>query len=546
MKEQEKVFRELKKVTRELIRCGLAEEYNYPVIQQMDIVWEKYQNISLYLRNMDYSTIYDEIEKNHNYNVKLPDGGIIQLMYRFNRTGKELISHRLGYYPSPSYELYQNDPELYDVDYIYGDILNKSVLPVIIRADYNRDPEESELHHPYSHITLGGYKNCRIPVDRPISPMKFVKFIMEHFYYVPSSQLEFNFEIEGIVAFEEHIAEKDINTFYTSVNPSDYYNKQAKPIALKAYSAVGPSAMDDTYSGTRVITQAVKLPKELGEFMYNKYKEDKNYYKDASAFIKNVLKGIYVQSTHGDGTILYINNITLRLYYDLMLESSSGKKDSLSSRFYDFAATKEVIQANHFKNDNRLNDLVENPNRTYIKSPAGIFTEAIFPIAEIYSEHKNDTLNGVNVSFTRYNEEESKYPMNIPQYVLMVRKQDMFSFFEENKITDNKTSFLSQYSSSNNTYTFTNIAPLITYCIEERKREIIASGGNPNKEEDWKKWESENPDWNKVVLIPVKVESNSNNEVVAISNSLDMESAALKGGTNEKNKLKMQIFYTTF
>ena len=98
--------------------------------------------------------------------------------------------------------------------------------------------------------------------------------------------------------------------------------------------------------------------------MYNKYKEDKNYYKDASAFIKNVLKGIYVQSTHGDGTILYINNITLRLYYDLMLESSSGKKDSLSSRFYDFAATKEVIQANHFKNDNRLNDLVENPNRT--------------------------------------------------------------------------------------------------------------------------------------------------------------------------------------
>ena len=107
----------------------------------------------------------------------MPDGGIIQLMYRFNRTGTELISHRLGYYPSPSYELYQNDPELYDVDYIYGDILNKSVLPVIIRADYNR----------------------------------FVKFIMEHFYYVPSSQLEFNFEIEGIVAFEEHIAEKDIN-----------------------------------------------------------------------------------------------------------------------------------------------------------------------------------------------------------------------------------------------------------------------------------------------------------------------------------------------
>ncbi len=72
--------------------------------------------------------------------------------------------------------------------------------------------------------------------------------------------------------------------------------------------------------------------------------------------------------------------------------------------------------------------------------------------------------------------------MGIPQYVLMVRKKkDMFSFFEENKITNNKTSFLSQYSSSNNTYTFTNIAPLITYCIEERKKGITAAGGDPEK-----------------------------------------------------------------
>ena len=136
--------------------------------------------------------------------------------------------------------------------------------------------------------------------------------------------------------------------------------------------------------------------------------------------------------------------------------------------------------------------------------------------------------------------------MGIPQYVLMVRKKDMFSFFEENKIIDNKTSFLSSYSSSNNTYTFTNIAPLSTYCIEERKKGITAAGGDPEKEEDGKKWDAENPDWNRVVIIPVKAVSNSNNEIVEISNSLGMESAMLKGGTNPENKQKMQIFYTTF
>ncbi|HIR75944.1 MAG TPA: DUF2290 domain-containing protein [Candidatus Choladousia intestinipullorum] len=172
MKKQEKIFREVKRVTQELIRCGLAEE--------------------------------------HNFNVKLPDGGLLQLMYRLDRRGTNLQAHRLAFYPSPSYEIYQNDAELYDDDCLYGDILNKSVLPVMIRADYNSSETESEVHHPYSHITLGGYKNCRIPADRPIAPIQFVKFIMEHFYYEPSSKLKFNFALESMITFEEHIAECDV------------------------------------------------------------------------------------------------------------------------------------------------------------------------------------------------------------------------------------------------------------------------------------------------------------------------------------------------
>lgn len=206
MKKKEKVFEEVRKVTQELIRCGLAEEYNPPVIKNNDIVWGNYKDISVYLRNMEYAAIYSEIEKSHNFNAKLPDGGMLQLMYRFDGRGTNLLSHRLAFYPSPSYEIYQNDAELYDADYIYGDILNKSVLPVIIRADYSNEAADSDIHHPYSHVTLGEYKNCRIPMDRPVSPMQFVKFIMEHFYYVPSSQLEFDFSMKSVIKFEEHIA----------------------------------------------------------------------------------------------------------------------------------------------------------------------------------------------------------------------------------------------------------------------------------------------------------------------------------------------------
>ena len=271
-----------------------------------------------------------------------------------------------------------------------------------------------------------------------------------------------------IDTLDKVIPEGDLNTFYTNVNPDNYYNENAKPIAEKAYSAGGTDAhLTDTLS-SRYYTQTIKLPTNLGKFMYEKYKEDKNNYKNADAFIKNVLKGIYVRCTHGDGTILYIDNLDLRMHFSRLIKSSSNKLDSLVNTFADFAATKEVIQANRFQNSERLKELVDKDNCTYIKTPAGIYTEATLPVDEIYEAHQNDTLNAATLSFTRFNEKNnSSFAMGIPQYLLMVRKKEMNSFFEENKITDDISSFITSFTSNSNKYTFFIFSQLITHCIEE-------------------------------------------------------------------------------
>ena len=51
-------------------------------------------------------------------------------------------------------------------------------------------------------------------------------------------------------------------------------------------------------------------------------------------------------------------------------------------------------------------------------------------------------------------------------------------------------------------------------------------------------------DWDKVVLIPVKVEMDTSGNIISIRSDLDMGSTRLMGG--EKDKLTMQILYTTF
>lgn len=335
------------------------------------------------------------------------------------------------------------------------------------------------------------------------------------------------------------IPEEEMSTFYTSVDPKQYYNPSAQPLARKAFSAKGISAEDSTYTYTdsygysnsyTSYWQNIKLPTSLGQMMYNKFVENPNNYKDSEQFIKNVLKGFYVSCTHGDGTILYIDDMQLILSFNYLTESSSGKIDSVAVGGTVFAATKEVIQANRFQNSERLKELTEDPNCTYLKTPAGIFTEVTLPIDEIAESHLRDTLNAVSVTFTRYNEKNSsKYQMGVPQYLLMVRKSDMYNFFEKNKLYDSQTSFLAQYVSSGasgNTYSFTNIAPLITYCINEKKNGL-------HKE-----------DWDKVVLIPVKVETDASSNIIGVKSNLDMESAVLKGG--EKDQIKMQVLYTTF
>ena len=380
--------------------------------------------------------------------------------------------------------------------------------------------------------------NCTDNFEFPETVQEITGIKMRMFYdgFFGDSLNAMRMQIDTL---DKVIPEKELSTFYTSVDPTQYYNENSNPVARKAFAAKGTSASDstivsyDSYGNATYYSyywQDVKLPLTLGQHMFNKYKADKNNYKNAEAFIKNVLKGFYVHCTHGDGTILYINDMQLHLNFKYLIESSSGKVDSLVNGSTIFAATKEVIQANHFQNSDRLKELVEEKDYTYLKTPAGIFTEVTLPIEEIAEMHMRDTLNAASITFTRYNEKsESKYPMGIPQTLLMVRKCDMYKFFEKNETYDDQTSFIAQYVGSSetaNTYSFPNISPLITQCINEKQAS------------------KNDADWNKVVLIPVKTETDSNGSIIGLKSNLDMESACLVGG--EKNPIKMQILYTTF
>lgn len=174
------VLKQIENITSKLISISLSETQNFPSETNGLVYITGNHDQSIALKNIPYNEIYDILNREKNYNFKLIDGALIQMMYIFDDKDN-LQKSRLAFFPSPYLEEYQNNSDIYELDEIYADVIYKNILPIPIRFDF--DPNNHVVvEHPISHLTLGQYKNCRIPTKTPLSPNVFIDFILRNFY----------------------------------------------------------------------------------------------------------------------------------------------------------------------------------------------------------------------------------------------------------------------------------------------------------------------------------------------------------------------------
>jgi len=208
------LIKQINKIVIELIRISLANDTNSVKFNSNtnEISWASEGNIdiSFVLKNEKYEDIYKESLNRKAYNICLIDGSLIQMMYRLDNRKKNIIAHRLAYLPNPNIELFSNndnfDAEYYDTLDIYSEFIDKSSYPIPIRFDFDIKEElYIECNHTYSHLTLGNYKDCRIPINSPVSPYKFLDFILKNFY----NKKYINFHEKCTLKFENLLSEKE-------------------------------------------------------------------------------------------------------------------------------------------------------------------------------------------------------------------------------------------------------------------------------------------------------------------------------------------------
>ena len=272
-----------------------------------------------------------------------------------------------------------------------------------------------------------------------------------------------------------------------------------------------------------------------GSYIMQTYYEHPEYFKNSYAFVNNVMPGFYVKCEGGLGAMSHITISQLDMYYkyEWTAKNASGV-DSIyvGKKAVSFAGTEEVLQTTTVSNDQAsIQRMVNSDSCTYLKTPAGIFTELTLPVAEIMSGHENDSLNTAKIVLTRINDNvHSDYSLTPPSTLLLLPESEMYSFFEQNKVADYKTSYLASYSSSYNTYTFNNIGGLVRYLYENADR---------TKE-----------NWNKVVVIPVSTSYNTSSttsELVKVTHDMSLSSTRLVGGSgNNHAPIKMTVIYSKF
>lgn len=271
-----------------------------------------------------------------------------------------------------------------------------------------------------------------------------------------------------------------------------------------------------------------KTYKNYGSYIMQTYAEHPEYFKTNYKFLHNVCPGFYIKNVGGTGNMAKIWNTELIFYWTRhkTIKAKDGVTDStaVGIGYNRFDGTEEVLQLNMIQNDKEsMKQLASQKNWTYLKSPAGIFTEVTLPIEDIMKGHEKDTLNTATISFPRLNNENEDNPYNFatPSTILMVQKDSLKSFFEKSKLADSRTSYTASYSSTGtykNAYTFQNIANLVSAMYK-----------NKGKGENW----------NKVVLVPVNVITTTQGYTTVISkinHDMSLASTRLIVGTNDPDK----------
>lgn len=359
--------------------------------------------------------------------------------------------------------------------------------------------------------------------------------------------------------------------FYSDNDFSAYYDEK-NLLGSKAYTSANRELSDSirNLSGYMPYIE-IRLSEELKERFFeaaveaavarDKANPHRNQYtdvfRDIDTFRKNLLSGICVKNTFGDGAMIKVYYTAIYFFYSsfhkydvdgtlLRNEDDSADSTYVTNHIKYLAVTPDVIQMSGYSiADKRHDERLAQADTTYITSPQGYYTVVNLPVGKIVNQMVNDPdrnpqdssyfLNGANFYLRGYKPRGSILNDAPAPYVLMVAQDKMNEFFESDKLPDSKTSCYAAYVADSVTngiyyYNFGNINSVIMGLAEESGWE--KSSGQPMADDYVVP----------MAVVPVELTTNSSyGTVLSVSNYILPTAIRLKRGDEAQ---RLQVVYT--
>lgn len=340
-----------------------------------------------------------------------------------------------------------------------------------------------------------------------------------------------------LTAYEMSKPMSEANTYYSNFDPMRNGYVNANGLQVDKVYTLTDQQVSEKIRWDKSYTKNIKIKlnqpytdkdgnryKNYGTYILNQYYQHHGYFKNSMTFAQHVVPGFYFKHVSGLGAMAYIFRTQLNVYFSFI---DKGKPHTGTASFY---GTEEVLQTSTMENDRKtINELVSDEKNTYLKSPAGIFTEITIPVEEIYKGHEKDSINAAKIQLKRINDKvKTKFALDIPKTVLLIQKDSLYSFFEHKRVADYKTSFLATYDRANNSYTFNNIGSVI------KVMKLKKDAGKQSKE------------WNKLVVIPVTTSYYTVNQtqiLTKVAHDMSLAGTKLVGGSNKQT---LSVIYSHF
>lgn len=306
---------------------------------------------------------------------------------------------------------------------------------------------------PAPEMNFGGDKNIGDRIDSMVMRIRYITFLGDSLAPLQMTV----YKLSGNPQLPDMA--------YSDINPREYYDPTSDNLlGRKTYTASDINVADsirENENYARTITMT--LPKSFTDNFYKTFKEHPEVFKSQKEFNK-FFPGVYISNSYGNGSIIDIRETTIRCFFKVQENDTTVKE-----KFEDYlAVTPEVTSVNCIKNINPSYMENESTDTSYIKTPAALYTEFIFPTQSIIDFVKNQglektTLNGVNFKLASYVYKKNKLGISPPKYLLFIRSKDVESFFSTKSQQDNINTFTAAYS--NGYYDFGNINSFVNNII---------------------------------------------------------------------------------